>query len=444
MSRSSSSEDQDSSMSNSSNDKQEMQTTPTKENFHDEESDLGASPALQATRGGSLSNTAPGGGAATGQTMTIEHKNTSPTRICGMHPLVLVGVLILIGVLAYFLSQWLSIPGLDKQIERLEKEVDRLSSEVTRLEEQNDRFEVLNGQLNNTVKELHNITDQLNVTANRLDDINQELNVTNQEFLQRIDELTAQNDEFARLNTDLNATAIELDAQVDRFQMAIATLILENSNLSNYTDALANITESLEDITQDQNATIQALKVALEGWVQENEKLGNLNDDLNTVVSFLNETSIGIGDSLETFTGFLAEQITSNRVLVLETLESTARQKTSNWDCDYRDIYREKDYGIDFEVFIPTADIPQVVSYVDARILTDLCLSEADFTKYLEDTYPLFLTSNRLVTAVTVYVTEASDWYFNEGVSPEQWAEAGYQCENIQDQFIFTGVTVII
>jgi hypothetical protein len=236
-----------------------------------------------------------------------------------------------------------------------------------------------------------------------------------------------------------------LEDEVDRFQLAIATLILENSSLANYTSALANITGSLEDITQDQNATINALKEALNGFVEENEKLGNLNDDLNTIVSFLNDTSLEIGDTLDTFTGYLADQITSSRVLVLETLESASRQKINYWDCDYRDVYQEKDYGNDFDIEIPVVDIPEIVLYVNTRILSDLCLIEADFTKYLEDAYPSEnLTSNRLVTSVTVYVTAALDWYFTEGVSPEQWAEAGYQCENVQEQFIYADVAITV
>jgi hypothetical protein len=83
-----------------------------------------------------------------------------------------VGILLLIGVLAYFLLQWLSIPGLNRQIKRLKAEVG---------------------------------------TANRLDELNDELNVTNQEFLERIDDLTVQNEEFAWLNGNLNATAKSID-----------------------------------------------------------------------------------------------------------------------------------------------------------------------------------------------------------------------------------------
>jgi hypothetical protein len=117
------------------------------------------------------------------------------------------------------------------------------------------------------------------------------------------------------------------------------------------------------------------LKAALNEFVEDNEKRGNLNDDLNTVISFLNDTSIGIGNTLEMFTGFLADQITSNHVLVLETLESASCQKINYWDCVYRNVYQLKDYGKDFNIEIPVGDIPQIMLYVNTRILSgrDCC-----------------------------------------------------------------------
>ena len=43
--------------------------------------------------------------------------------------------LAVIGVLAYFLSQWLSILGLEKKIQTLEQKVGRLSSEMAHQED---------------------------------------------------------------------------------------------------------------------------------------------------------------------------------------------------------------------------------------------------------------------------------------------------------------------
>jgi cell division septum initiation protein DivIVA len=323
-----------------------------------------------------------------------------------------------------------------------------LENQVNRLEEQNDRFTKLNNELNATVQELNFVAKDLNETAIRLAEINDDLNTTNFEFKDRITELTAQNEAFKGLNEDLNRTVLELESQVNRFQNAIATLILQNAELSNYTDALANITGSLEDITSDQNATIRALEVALGELVGENDRLEDLNIGLETIVGFLNETSAEIGESLEQVADFLAEQITTSRVLVLGNLETSSQTKISNWDCDYRDVYREKTYGTDFDAPIPPGEIAGIVAYVNDRILSDLCLIASDFENYLSETYSDSLTSNRVVTAVTNYVSAALDWYFSdgqggEGISHEQWAEAGYRCQNLPDQFEFVSETII-
>lgn len=84
-------------------------------------------------------------------------------------------VFLLAGAMAYFLLNWLEVPGLNAQIARLEAEVDRLSGEVNRLSAENDRFEALNDQLNTTVTDLKVINADLNDTATRLEIVNEEL-----------------------------------------------------------------------------------------------------------------------------------------------------------------------------------------------------------------------------------------------------------------------------
>jgi predicted nucleic acid-binding Zn-ribbon protein len=316
-----------------------------------------------------------------------------------------------------------------------------LSGQVDRLESENDRYGSLNDNLNYTVQEIQDLKDQLNATTNRLDVVSQELNATNYEFSLRIDELMEENQEYAMLNAELIATSMELSTQVDRFHGAIAELILENAAITDLSDELADLTGSLQGIGVDQNATIAALELTLRAIVTENSRLDDLNKDLSTIVSFLNDTSAGLDDSLQQVTQFLAGQITANRVLVLGSIESNYRQKISNWDCDYRDVFREFDYGFDYDTQIPQSDFEPVVSYVNVRVLEEMCLSDTDFADYVSDTYPSDLTSARLITAVTVYTTQALDWYFpessEEGVSSNEWSDAGYQCENLPNRFVY-------
>ena len=370
-----------------------------------------------------------------------------------------VSLLLLLGAMTYFIYHWTQIPKLNEQIDRLETEVSRLTAQVDRLAEENNRYATLNDELNSTVQDLNDVKDDLNTTSLRLEVVNEALNATNKEFQVRIEDLTEQNQRYQELNEYLSSTVSELEMHVDEFQSSIAVLILQNAALSNQTSALEDITGNLDDIAQDQSTIVQALEVVFGIMVGENDRLEHLNVELEMIVGFLNETSLGIGESLEDVTDFLAEQISTSRLLLLTNIETSFQSRVANWDCDYRDVYRERPFGIDFDLQIPPKEIPGIVAYVENRILSDLCLHGADFHNYLTIQYGDDLTSNRLVTGVTNYVSAALDWYFDNnigkddeesrhrrtavGVSQEEWAAAGYQCENLNDSFLFPIGTII-
>lgn len=162
-----------------------------------------------------------------------------------------------------------------------------------------------------------------------------------------------------------------------------------------------------------------------------------MNSDLLTIVGFLNETSVGIDDSLSEITGFLSSQIAANGALVIESLENTYRQRVATWDCDYRDVFREQAFGSDFNA--PITERETVLSYVDDRVLSELCLDRDDFDRYLSSTFPEGLTSYRLARAVVEYTSEALDYYFPEenevGLSRTEWSDASYACKNIESTF---------
>jgi hypothetical protein len=342
---------------------------------------------------------------------------------------------ILVAGLIYFILSWLEVPGLNAQIKRLEAEVNRLGHEVNRLSAQNDRYEALNVQLNITVTDLQVINVELNDTATRLEVVNEELSETNEQFSDRIEDLTLQNQDFKNLNSELNSTVTSLTSEIGRFHSTVGELILENAALADLTESLNNITGSFESIGQNQNSTLEALRVTLSSIVDENSKLEKLNLDLLTIVNFLDETSEGLDDSLQQVTNFLADQITANQVLLLGSLENTYSQRVNSWDCDFRSIFGERDYGQDFNAEIPASDFNEVVTYVSNRVLDELCLDSADFSQYLQQVQFTPLTSNRLSTAVTLYTQIALDWYFPEenesGLTFENWSTAKYDCQNI-------------
>lgn len=381
----------------------------------------------------------------TPQKITFEHhvKTTSSSArsaglLLGMTKpaLGIVGLLIL-GTGAAAAFGWFQIPGLSNQIDELEAQVAQLSGEVDRLSAENDRYETLNDKLNQTVAEFRDLNQDLNDTVTELESISDGLNSTRGELLQRVRELTTENENYARMNRELNNTAARLAQEVDFFELALSKLVLENGALSNLTESLQGITTEFGTLTEEQNKTLLGLYDVLNGLTSENERLESLNNDLVKIVTFLNETSLGLDNSLQQVSAFLADQITVNQVLVLASLENTYRQKVQTWDCDYRDHFAEESFGQDFNVLI--SNITQVVDYIDERVLSEICLNKSDFQQYLRAEFPEGLNSFRLMRGVNDYALSALNYYFPQanqtGVSPDDWADASYDCQKLQEPF---------
>ncbi|CAB9524920.1 expressed unknown protein [Seminavis robusta] len=342
-------------------------------------------------------------------TVTIDHKVSRSSRGVGgslllgmskpVFALVAATVLATSGSAAWFFSEWLSIPGLKEQVSALEVEVTRLETQVVRLEHQvsrlsqevddlafeNDRYSMLNAQLNETAQEYQILNNQLNASTTRLESLNEQLGHSNGLFAELNAELSNQNQVYSSLNLELNQTQLELSA---------------------------------------------------------------LNDDLLSVVTFLNETSTNLQGNLESIVDFLAGQIDVNRFLVLETLENTYQQRTQSWDCGFRDFFLTEPFIQDPTVSIGSTELPSVLDFIESRLLTDLCLDLDDMQLYLQQTSGKTdlsdLTSNELIQGTSRYVTLVMEYYFggnygdDGGVSPEEWGEASYQCQNLQLPFLWS------
>lgn len=104
-------------------------------------------------------------------TLTIEQRSQSRGMWgIGRPKTMFIGCLylLLIGGLAYFILEWLEIPGLNEQL-------DRLSGEVDRLETQNRVFADLNQELNATSQQLNDTVSELTVQVDGLEKINKDL-----------------------------------------------------------------------------------------------------------------------------------------------------------------------------------------------------------------------------------------------------------------------------
>ena len=349
------------------------------------------------------------------------------------------------GAAAFFFKGWLKIPGLESQIRQLESEVNRLnfeigrlSSEVDRLKGENDRYQGLNNQLNQSLVNFEGLNDDLNGTALQYKRIAEQLNSTNQQLNDKIKYLGEQNNEFLQQNTKLNATVTSLAVQVINFRTSLEKMTLENEHLTNLTESLQALTRHLDNVTATQNETLAELRTTVTNLTGQNSRMEQVNKDLIAVTAFLNETSIGLGNSLQDIASFLAEQIAANQILVLQSLENTYRQRIGSWNCDYSNVFGEDAFAANFSA--PITNRSAVLSYVQDRVLSELCLSPADFETFLNSTYPDYLTSSRLIRGVTIYTTDALTYYFPEtgetGLTFEDWSNASFTCEKLSHPFL--------
>lgn len=198
-------------------------------------------------------------------------------------------------------------------------------------------------------------------------------------------------------------------------------------------DSLSNETDTLNELSNLLQSNVDRLEGDIETLEQENGRLEISIEDLKTVISFWDEVSGNFDDSYEEMAAFLANQIETNRFLVLESLENTYHQRVADWDCALRDQFALEPFANDDSVTIPGDQIDDVLLYVDERVLSDLCLDKGDFQKYLEDRYSMTeVTVGRLATSVQRYTWSAIDHYFPEdgeaGLNAEVWSEAEYDC----------------
>jgi archaellum component FlaC len=294
------------------------------------------------------------------------------------------------GSAAWLVSRWLTIPGLQGQIQELETEVNRLENQVDRLAEEvdvlaleNGRYAQLNVQLNETAEDYRELNSQLNASTLRMESLNDQLNHSNSVFRQLNAQLILQNELYASMNAQLNDTV----------------------------------------------------------------------EDLQLVAGFSNETSTTLQQSFESITNYLAEQISVSRLLVLETLKNTYQQRMQNWDCGVRDYFAAERFLRDGALPINYSNettLPIVLGYIQDQLLSDLCLSRVDFESYLEGTYgvPDDITFNELLQGATRYATLAMRYYFpsstststgdsrsNSPITAEEWAFASYQCASLPREY---------
>jgi len=322
---------------------------------------------------------------------------------------------------------------------QLQQEIDRLEAANDQLADQLDDYADLNNLLNASIQELQVQNGILAANNDEYEALNGQLNASLAELREQNAFLAEQVDIYAGLNQDLNATAYHLEEQVDRLEGEVDELTLQNDRLEALVGSFSTETEHLSELGDLLQDNVDRLEDKIEDLMVENDRLEGLVADLQTVADFLDDAAQNLNESFDEVTAFLAEQISTNRFLVVENLQNTYHQRVANWDCALRDRFALEDFTRDGNMPIPDDIFPVVMLYVEERVLSDLCLDTSDFELYMSNRYNgEDITVNRLTTSVQRYTWDALDHYFPEadedGVAPEAWAAAAYECGNLSPE----------
>lgn len=419
--------------------------------------------------------------------VVIEHKInkdskngnfTSRSAFCGGNAglyLCLIKPVLLILLLMALVSGGASVYGWLFKFPALNEQVAALEHQVFQLKEENDRYAVLNDRLNLTVDDLEVVKNDLNMTVSDLDQVADALNTTRDQIFAEIQELKTQNLEYAQLNNRLQTQVGVLGKDLESFRSALEDLSQEHSVLQNTTEALQNLAMQFSNTTFDQNETLKVLQQTLEGFRDENDRLETFNAKLEAGLEYLNDTLLANGNLVESsaialteITRVLGEQVQQQQWTTLQQLEISYRQFLAGWDCDYRDVFRSKDFGQDFDTAILGTSTteeralllpPDVQNYLGDRVFSKVCLDQGDFSKFLFELTVgegRVVTSNQLIRAIVLYTEDAMQYYFplveapesgtdgaaalasagsEDGITMSEWIDASFRCDLLESPF---------
>lgn len=399
-------------------------------------------------------------------TITIKQKGPSASSAArsalffGMKPMVaLLGIYALVATAAWgFLLPWgLSLTG---QVDRLEAEIDRLGSEVDDLEGQVDRYSEENDRMEKNNEEFGAQNDIFTSSNEVYEDLNDGLNVSVAELTRQNQLLEESNEEYAALNVELLESNEALTVEVDELGVLSTKLTATADEYEKLTDDLSTQVTKLEESNDELGTRVTGLESEVGNLGNENDRLSKLVEDFKKIESFLSEEAANIQQSVDQIAAFLTDQIDANRNLVLQRMATAYRQVTTSFTCGFDLTYRGFSFTSDPNSSLGGTWYPFAVigpgnedGYVEETVLTELCLDSDDFEAYLSNFIggePNTVTTNELQSGVSRYVDLAMVWYFPyeeedatttvTGVGSGDWAEAGYNCENLpQEKQFFWG-----
>eukprot|EP00559_Dactyliosolen_fragilissimus_P004042 CAMPEP_0184859484 /NCGR_PEP_ID=MMETSP0580-20130426/4472_1 /TAXON_ID=1118495 /ORGANISM="Dactyliosolen fragilissimus" /LENGTH=495 /DNA_ID=CAMNT_0027356125 /DNA_START=62 /DNA_END=1546 /DNA_ORIENTATION=+ len=367
---------------------------------------------------------------------------------CVRHRKPIIIILLFYGLLvsgfgAYFFRSFFRIPGLQTQIDDLKFENDRLEKEVDTL-----TFEV--DRLSGLIVELGGEIDQLNETNTRLEanifDLKTENNVTKElleDFKETNDAYEENNDELKDINGKFELNNKNLKSNIQDLRHELNVLHDNNLNLTNSSETYKNLTILLQTEVENLDTIAANLNITLDDFQAQNNILGESinrldkqNKELKTIVTFFNDTVTEINqDKFDDLIEQLATDIEFKWNLEVERLHTNYNIRLADWDCDFSKRFQLAPFGQDQTVSFGTSDFyEKVISYIDDRLLNNLCVDLPDFQEYLKNEKTVLtaggnlwdLNMDYMKEGVSEYVEDLLDYYFpdfneSHGLNTTEW-----------------------
>jgi hypothetical protein len=260
-------------------------------------------------------------------------------------------------------------------------------------------------------------------------------------------QLKEENEIYALNNKNLEDTIENLDDQIVELQKTEVDL---RSSVEEYQGANQQLELkllALEQLRDNLNDTVLDLTVAINDFKAENDRMLEINKELNTVLSFINETFEDTEQTYEELISALDETIVQSRVLAEEGLKSRMKTEANGWECGLSIAFASESFIKDTTLPIGTEYYLFVIDYIESKVLADLCIDTTNFELFItkEILGGGLVVSDASITDLTlglnVLANQAFQYYFptgNGGLSDEDWVLANYDCENLKNEQKFT------
>mmetsp|Transcript_21525 Transcript_21525/g.31832 ORF Transcript_21525/g.31832 Transcript_21525/m.31832 type:complete len:329 (-) Transcript_21525:81-1067(-) len=278
--------------------------------------------------------------------------------------------------------------------------------------------------------------------------LNHDLNTTNLEYESLNQDLQSTLNQYQQQNDYLNSTVLSLNNEVDDLEKIQKHLNQTIDEYETRTQALQMEVASLSDLSVDLNSTILDLDQQVDALEEQNAIYSKLNEDLGTVVSFLEDTSLSSEQTYEALASSLAEQILTRQRLLVEDKHIKYDTMLIHWDCDLDSTFRLRSFVKDDTTPITSAYYSGVIEYLEEQLLSELCIDTQDLETFLRNEVlgPNFeLESIALVdlkSGVSEYTLELLNYYFPDegevgGLTGDDWSAASYNCANLPPEKLF-------